>query len=85
MGKTAEQLDKPSRIVAVVDVFQALTQSRPYRPGMSLEQTLAILDDHVQNHKLDAEVFSCLKKHAQYCFELSTDKCSDAQATATEY
>lgn len=85
MGKTAEQLDKPSRIVAVVDVFQALTQSRPYRPGMSLEQTLAILDDHVQNHKLDAEVFNCLKKHAQYCFELSTDKCSDAQATADEY
>jgi HD-GYP domain-containing protein (c-di-GMP phosphodiesterase class II) len=85
MGKTAEQLDKPSRIVAVVDVFQALTQSRPYRAGMSLEQALSILDEHVNNHKLDAEVFACLKKHAQYCFELSTDKCSDAQVPAIEY
>ncbi|MEZ9417986.1 HD-GYP domain-containing protein, partial [Vibrio sp. 10N.286.49.E1] len=74
MGKTAEDLDQPSRIVAVVDVFQALSQSRPYRAGMTLEQTLAILTDHVDNYKLDREVFECLKKHAQYCFELSTDK-----------
>ena len=74
MGKTAEDLDQPSRIVAVVDVFQALTQSRPYRAGMTLEETLAILTDYVDNFKLDREVFECLNKHAQYCFELSTDK-----------
>ena len=74
MGKTAEELDQPSRIVAVVDVFQALSQSRPYRAGMTLEQTMAILINHVENYKLDREVFECLEKHAQYCFELSTDK-----------
>jgi len=51
-----------------------LTQSRPYRKGMTLEETMAILTEHVENHKLDREVFECLKKHAQYCFELSTDK-----------
>ncbi|WP_394250040.1 HD-GYP domain-containing protein [Vibrio profundi] len=74
LGKTAEQLDQPSRIIAVVDVFQALTQSRPYRAGMSLEQTIAILKELVDTHKLDKEVFSCLSKHAEYCYELSTEQ-----------
>ena len=76
LGKTAEQLDQPSRIVAVVDVFQALSQSRPYRDGMSLEQTMAIMTDLVSCNKLDKDVFSCLRKHAQYCFDLSTDRVS---------
>ena len=58
----------------VVDVFQALTQSRPYRQGMTLEESLNMLADLVENHKLDREVFECLKKHSEYCFELSTDK-----------
>ena len=74
MGKMADELDQPSRIVAVVDVFQALSQSRPYRVGMTLEQTMTILRDHVENYKLDRKVFECLEKHAKYCFELSTDK-----------
>ncbi|MGF1754831.1 HD domain-containing protein [Vibrio makurazakiensis] len=72
-GKTAEYLDQPSRIVAVVDVFQALSQSRPYREGMSLPQTLAIIEAQVELNQLDREVFDCLKKNAEYCFELSTE------------
>lgn len=32
-----------ARITAVADVFDALRTDRPYRPGMSIEQTLAIM------------------------------------------
>ncbi|MBW3695860.1 HD domain-containing protein [Vibrio sp. T187] len=80
MGKTAEQLDQPSRIIAVVDVFQALTQYRPYREGMSLEQAISILEELVEDNKLDTEVFNCLRKNAQYCFELSTESLSLEEA-----
>ena len=59
MSKTAEELDQPSRIVVVVDVFQALTQSCQYRKGMTLEESMEILTEHVENHKLDREVFEC--------------------------
>ena len=34
--KTAKDIDLPSRIIAVADVFQALTQSRPYRDGLKM-------------------------------------------------
>ncbi len=36
-------LDTPSRILAVADVYEALTADRPYREGMRREQALGIL------------------------------------------
>lgn len=37
-GLQGSEIDLPSRIIAVADVFQALTQARPYRGRMSLER-----------------------------------------------
>ncbi len=71
LGKMAHELDKPSRIVAVSDVFQALTQSRPYRPGISLNQALDTVRTLVDNHQLDGEIFQCLERNAHYCYKLS--------------
>ncbi len=36
-------LDTPSRILAVADVYEALTADRPYRSGMRREQALGVL------------------------------------------
>ena len=38
-----QSLAEPARILAVADVFEALTADRPYRPGMPLEKTLEII------------------------------------------
>ena len=42
-GLAREQLDFPSRILAVADVYEALTADRPYRAGMSREEALEII------------------------------------------
>lgn len=42
-GVTGEELDPQSHIMAVADVFDALSQSRPYRPAMPMEKVLSIL------------------------------------------
>jgi HD-GYP domain-containing protein (c-di-GMP phosphodiesterase class II) len=42
-GLTADQLYLPSRILAVADVYDALTQKRPYREALPKEQALEIL------------------------------------------
>ncbi|MGY3572466.1 HD domain-containing phosphohydrolase [Vibrio paucivorans] len=73
-GKTAKELDQPSRIVAVADVFQALTQSRPYREGIPLDIALNILAQQVIDNELDAVVFQCVKDNAHTCYELSVGK-----------
>ena len=43
-GVTAKDLDLPSRVLAVADVFDALSQDRPYRLAMPMEKVLAILN-----------------------------------------
>ena len=42
-GLRGEALDEPSRILAVADIYEALSADRPYRAGMSYGQALAIL------------------------------------------
>ena len=39
-GLTAEQLDQPSRILAVADVFDAMTSDRSYKKGMPVQNAL---------------------------------------------
>ena len=42
-GLTADVLDMPMRVLAVADVYEAVTSERPYRAAMSSDQALAIL------------------------------------------
>jgi HD-GYP domain-containing protein (c-di-GMP phosphodiesterase class II)/putative methionine-R-sulfoxide reductase with GAF domain len=42
-GLKGDQIHEIGRIVAVADVFDALTSDRPYRAGMSIEEAFAIL------------------------------------------
>jgi len=42
-GLTGDKLDTPARILAVADMYEALTADRPYRAGMSPDAALAIL------------------------------------------
>jgi putative nucleotidyltransferase with HDIG domain len=58
-GLAAESLGLSARIVAVADVFEALTADRPYRPGMSHEQAMAVLRNASGDH-LAAEVIDAL-------------------------
>ncbi|RTZ18148.1 HD domain-containing protein [Vibrio aquaticus] len=72
LGLTKEQLDGPSRLVAVTDVFQALTQSRPYRAGLSLEESMSILKSLVDEEKLDRTIFNCVDTYRDQCYRIST-------------
>jgi putative nucleotidyltransferase with HDIG domain len=58
----AGELDLPMRVLAVADIFEALTADRPYRGPLPLEQALAIIDRDVPE-RLDAEVRAALKIH----------------------
>ncbi len=49
-----------SRIMAVADIFTALTEDRPYRKGMPLEKAVAVLDSMVGNNSICPYVVSIL-------------------------
>ncbi len=44
MGMTANELDADMRVLAVADVFDAISADRPYRAAMDRSQVYAILD-----------------------------------------
>ena len=49
-----------SRIIAVADVFTAITEERPYRKGMRNEQVIRVLDSMVLNKSICSHVVSIL-------------------------
>ena len=60
-GLTADELPLQSRILAVADVFEALTApDRPYRPPMKLSQAFKILGFMVKDGELDSRVVDLL-------------------------
>ncbi len=60
-GLKGEEIRIGSRILAVADIYDALTTDRPYRDGFSMEKAFMIIDEDVQRGKLDAQIVSILK------------------------
>jgi HD-GYP domain-containing protein (c-di-GMP phosphodiesterase class II) len=69
-GLTAEKMPLQARIVAIADIFEALTaKDRPYKPGKTLSESLEILgrmalENHVDSHLFD--VFIREKVYLKY-------------------
>ena len=59
-GYTAEQLPLGSRVMAVADVFTAITEDRPYRRGMTKEQAIEVLEKMVTEGELDERMVHLL-------------------------
>lgn len=64
-GLTGDQLDMESRLLAVLDVFQALTEDRPYRQPLSLESTARILRNEAAQGRLDRDLVELVLRHAE--------------------
>lgn len=57
-GLTKEQMSIPARILALADVFEALTASdRPYKKAKTLSESIKILSFMVKDKHLDEDIF----------------------------
>ena len=59
-GLSASELTLPMRVLAVADVYEALTAERPYRPAWSSDRALEIIRLDVPQ-RLDQDAFAALK------------------------
>jgi HD-GYP domain-containing protein (c-di-GMP phosphodiesterase class II) len=50
-----------SRIMAVSDIFTAITEDRPYRKGMNKTESLKVVETMAKNNKIDTDIVSVLK------------------------
>ncbi len=60
-GLTAAQLPVKARILAVADIYHALTQDRHYRPGMDPHKAMSILES-MTPHQLDEPCVRALQR-----------------------
>ena len=60
-GLKGEEISKVARIMAVVDIFDALITDRPYRKAMPREKALGILRKEAAEGKLDKDVVGKLE------------------------
>jgi HD-GYP domain-containing protein (c-di-GMP phosphodiesterase class II) len=60
-GLRGEQIPLEGRIVAVADVFDALTHTRPYRQSLSVEEGLAIVRQQADAGQLDPVCVAALE------------------------
>jgi len=79
---SAEQLSLEAKIITVADVFQALTQNRPYRDKISLQDILQLLKKQVAEGKLDMEVVGMVENNPMQCWNAAN--CLSPAAHALE-
>ncbi|WP_373000032.1 HD domain-containing phosphohydrolase [Marinobacter sp.] len=66
-GLTAAEMGIPERIMAVADVFEALTAvDRPYKEGKTLTESLAIMARMVEDGHIDRAVFELFVRSGTY-------------------
>ena len=66
-GLVGEQIPLASRVMAVCDVFDALTaMDRPYKPSISVEAAFAILYDEAKRGLLDSDMVDVFLKSGSY-------------------
>jgi hypothetical protein len=61
-----DEIPLQSRIIALADVFEALTADRPYRKGKTLSETLRIMELMVKDKQIDKDLFEFFIKEKIY-------------------
>ncbi len=61
VGISQDTIHPWAQICAIVDVYEALTSNRPYRPGLPKKDTIAILDRQA-GARLNQGLWQCWKK-----------------------
>ena len=61
-GKTADELDEKCRLMACLDIYQALREERPYKHGFTHEKAISILHGMVNSGFIDGKIVNDLDK-----------------------
>ena len=61
-GLTAEEMTEEMRLLACLDIYQALTEDRPYKAGMSHGKAIGILYELAEKGELDSKIVTDMEQ-----------------------
>lgn len=73
-GKTAGELGEKERLMACLDIYQALVEKRPYKDGMPHAKAMEILRAMADKGQLDAAITSDIDKYYSGAQKISDQK-----------
>ncbi|MBR1593098.1 MAG: HD domain-containing protein [Ruminococcus sp.] len=62
LGLTADKLNFESRIMTCSDIYQALTETRPYKNAMTHGQAIDVMRDMVRKNEIDGQIVEDMNK-----------------------
>lgn len=66
-GLKREDMSIPARVMAVADIFEALTAAdRPYKPAKSLSESIRIMSFMVKDNHIDSDIFRLFLESGVY-------------------
>ncbi|MEW9096362.1 MAG: HD domain-containing phosphohydrolase [Clostridiaceae bacterium] len=65
-GLKSQELSEESRIMAICDIYQALTEDRPYKKGFTHEKTFKIMNSMADNYLICYKALGYLKETIGY-------------------
>ncbi|MEZ7891691.1 MAG: HD domain-containing protein [Candidatus Wallbacteria bacterium] len=77
-----DELPFGSRIMAVADVFTAITEDRPYRAGMTADKALATLESMASVNALDQKIVALVRENYE---QMSRIRIAAQTAATLEY
>lgn len=55
-GKVGDELDFNDRLLACCDIYQALTEDRPYKKALSHQESIKIMREMAHQNKIDSQI-----------------------------
>jgi putative nucleotidyltransferase with HDIG domain len=71
--RQATDIPREARLIAVADIFQALSQERPYRGHMAKDDVMSRLDSLSQQGRIDPEMVQLLHAQLDRCYALAVE------------
>ena len=62
-GKKADELGHEERLIACLDIYQALSEERPYKKGKTHNEAIAILKSMSADGKIDESIVNDIDRH----------------------
>ena len=66
-GKSGDELDQKQRLMACIDIYQALSEDRPYKAGMKHEKCIEIMRDMAGGGFIDADITEDINRVFAVC------------------
>ncbi len=71
--RQAKAIPREARLIAVADIFQALSQERPYRDHMGKDEVMSRIEDLCDQGHIDSDIVGLLRTNLDHCYTLAIE------------